>query len=172
MSTKKHACPQYTAGIKKNMIFESKSKCTTTLIAGVFIIIWSCCKFVSNLPSKIHIYIFMYSIYFFTGIPFQHQCNRSIECLYGAHLTCTSKQCLCASGYYHKQKRCYSRKFDPIVFFFFNFSWMPNHLLHVMWLIMCVLLIVSIDFCSKLFTDPFNNCEELYMWYINKLGAS
>nr|XP_022320309.1 uncharacterized protein LOC111122711 isoform X2 [Crassostrea virginica] len=42
------------------------------------------------------------------SILFQHQCNYIRECLYGAHLTCTSQQCLCDSGYYHKQKRCYS----------------------------------------------------------------
>lgn len=45
------------------------------------------------------------------GVKFLESCNYSRECLYGASLTCSNKQCLCSSGYFHKNKVCYHSKY-------------------------------------------------------------
>ncbi|XP_065942458.1 uncharacterized protein [Magallana gigas] len=43
------------------------------------------------------------------SIKFLESCNYSRECRYGAFLTCSNKQCLCSSSYYHKNEVCYQR---------------------------------------------------------------
>eukprot|EP00105_Crassostrea_gigas_P033151 XP_011456409.1 PREDICTED: uncharacterized protein LOC105348593 [Crassostrea gigas] len=45
------------------------------------------------------------------SIKFQKSCNNSRECLYGAHLTCSNKHCLCSYNYYHKNEVCYFRNY-------------------------------------------------------------